>query len=202
MGAKELKLLQEKTEEFRVLRQQQQQEWQAKLEKRDSESESSVRERQMIQEMQTKAEEFRALQHQQEQKWQTELEEKDKQHKLEMNHKQKQFDTELEDKQKAVGALVQKPFHEKDEEINAKDLEIEKLQEELTLKENCLREELQHLKGSQVKVATENAELTKLNGSTQEIAKLKEDIETLRRENAELKVDLEAQRVQVCVVKL
>ena len=161
-----------------------------------------VREQELAQEMQTKAEEFRALQHQQQQKWQTELEVKDKQHELEMNHKYKQFDTEFENKQKAVRALLQKPLHEKDEEINAKDLEIEKLQEEWTLKENCSREELQHLKGSQVKVATENAELTKLNGSTQEMAKLKEDIETLRRENAELKVDLEAQRVQVCMVKL
>ena len=46
--------------------------------------------------------------------------------------------------------------------------------------------------------AIKNAELTKLKGSTEEMAKLKEDIETLRKENAVLKGDLEAQRVQVC----
>ena len=39
----------------------------------------------------------------------------------------------------------------------------------------------------------ENAELTQLKGST----KLKENMETLRKKNAELKEDLEAQTVQV-----
>ena len=52
-----------------------------------------------------------------------------------------------------------------------------------------------------MKVATKNTELTQLKG-TEEMAKLKEDIETLRKENAELQGDLEAQRVQVCMVKL
>ena len=46
-------------------------------------------------------------------------------------------------------------------------------------------------------LATKNVELTELKGSTEEIAKLKEDMETLKKENAELQGDLEAQRVQV-----
>ena len=49
-------------------------------------------------------------------------------------------------------------------------------------------------------LTTKNAELTQLKGSAEEMAKQKEDIETLRKENAELQGDLEAQRVQVSYV--
>ena len=51
-------------------------------------------------------------------------------------------------------------------------------------------------------LAAKNAELTQLKGSTEEMAKLKEDMETLRKENAELRGDLEAQRVQVSYVDI
>lgn len=51
-------------------------------------------------------------------------------------------------------------------------------------------------------LASKKAELTKLKGSTEEMAKLKEDIETLTKENAELQGDLEAQRVQVSYVDI
>ena len=76
LSAKKQELLQEKTEEFRALRQQQQQEWQTELEKRESEFETtlSVREQELVHK---KNEEFRALQQQQQrqqQEWQKELE--------------------------------------------------------------------------------------------------------------------------------
>ena len=47
------------------------------------------------------------------------------------------------------------------------------------------------------KLAVKEAELTQLKGSAEEMAKLKDDIESLRKENTELQGDLEAQRVQV-----
>ena len=49
-------------------------------------------------------------------------------------------------------------------------------------------------------LAAKNAELTQLKGNTEDVAKLKEDMETLRKEKAELQGDLEAQRVQVSCV--
>ena len=55
------------------------------------------------------------------------------------------------------------------------------------------QEALQWTKELEIK----NAELTKLKGSTQEMVKLKEDVETLRKEDAGLKGDVKAQRVQV-----
>ena len=46
-------------------------------------------------------------------------------------------------------------------------------------------------------LASKNVELTKLKDSPQEMAKLKEENDTLRKENADLKGDLEAQKLQV-----
>ena len=82
----------------------------------------------------------------------------------------------------------------------------ENLQSEVSQIE-CLQNTVSQVKREALRwkneLETKNAELTKLNGSTQEVTKLKEDIETLRKENAELKGELEAQRVQVsCNVAL
>ena len=69
----------------------------------------------------------------------------------------------------------------------------------------CIQNEVSQVKQEAQRwkneLATKNAELTKLKGSTKEMAKLKEDMETLKKENAVLKGDLEAQRVQVSYVR-
>ena len=69
----------------------------------------------------------------------------------------------------------------------------------------CLQNEVSQVKQEALRwmkeVVVKNAELTKLKGSTGEMAKLKEDMETLKKENAVLKGDLEAQRVQVSYVR-
>ena len=72
--------------------------------------------------------------------------------------------------------------------------QIECIQNEVTR----VKQEALHWKNE---LATKNVELTQLKGSTEEIAKLKEDMETLRKENAELQGDLEAQMVQVSYVE-
>ena len=68
----------------------------------------------------------------------------------------------------------------------------------------CIQNEVSQVKQEAQRwkneLATKNTELTKLKGSTEEMAKLKEDMETLKKENAELKGDLEALRVQVSYV--
>ena len=65
----------------------------------------------------------------------------------------------------------------------------------------CIQNEVTHVKQEALrwknKLAVKEAELTQLKGSAEEMAKLKEDIESLRKENAVLQGDLEAQRVQV-----
>ena len=68
--------------------------------------------------------------------------------------------------------------------------QIECIQNEITR----IKQEALHWKNE---LATKNAALTQLKGTKEEMAKLKEDVETLRKENAELQGDLEAQRVQV-----
>ena len=76
----------------------------------------------------------------------------------------------------------------------------ENLQSEVSQIE-CIQNEVARVKQEALRwkneLAAKNAELTQLKGSTEEMAKLKEDVETLRKENAELQGDLEAQRVQV-----
>ena len=68
----------------------------------------------------------------------------------------------------------------------------------------CIQNEVSQVKQEALRwkneLTTKNAELPQLKGSAEEMAKLKEDIETLRKENAELQGDLEAQRVQVSYV--
>ena len=69
----------------------------------------------------------------------------------------------------------------------------------------CIQNEVPQVKQEALRwkneCAVKNAELTWLKGSTEEIAKLKEDVETLMKENAVLQGDLEAQRVQVSYVR-
>ena len=76
----------------------------------------------------------------------------------------------------------------------------ENLQSEVSQIE-CLQNEVSQVKQEALRwkneLETKNAELTQLKGSTQEVTKLKEDNESLRKENAELKGEVEAQRVQV-----
>lgn len=76
----------------------------------------------------------------------------------------------------------------------------ENLQSEVSQIE-CLQNQVSLVKQEALRWKNEleikNAELTQLKGSTQEVAKLKEDNESLRKENAELKGEVEAQRVQV-----
>ena len=68
----------------------------------------------------------------------------------------------------------------------------------------CIQNEVSQVKQEAVRwkneLAAKKAELTELKGSTEEMAKLKDDIEILRKANAELQGDLEAQRVQVSYV--
>ena len=70
----------------------------------------------------------------------------------------------------------------------------------------CMQSEVSQVKQEALRwkneLASKKAELTQLKGSTEEMAKLKEDIETLTKENAELQGDLEAQRVQVSYVDI
>ena len=79
----------------------------------------------------------------------------------------------------------------------------ENLQSEVSRIE-CIQNEVAQVKEEALwwkkELAAKKAELIQLKGSTEEIAKLKENMETLRKENAELQGDLEAQRVQVSYV--
>ena len=65
----------------------------------------------------------------------------------------------------------------------------------------CIQNEVSQVKQEALRwkneLAAKNVELTQLKGSTEEMAKLKKDVETLRKENAELQGDLEAQRMEV-----
>ena len=72
--------------------------------------------------------------------------------------------------------------------------QIECIQNEVTR----VKQEAQRWKNE---LAAKNAELTQVKGSTEEMTKLKEDMETLRKENADLQGDLEAQMVQVSYVE-
>ena len=81
----------------------------------------------------------------------------------------------------------------------------ENLQSEVSQIE-CMQNEVFRVKQEALRwtneLAAKNTELSQLKGSTEEMAKLKEDVETLRKENAELQGELEAQRVQVSHVLL
>ena len=81
----------------------------------------------------------------------------------------------------------------------------ENLQSEVSQIE-CMKNEVSRVKQEALRwtneLAAKNTELSQLKGSTEEMAKLKEDMETLRKENAELQGELEAQRVQVSYVLL
>lgn len=64
----------------------------------------------------------------------------------------------------------------------------------------CIQNEVTRVKQEALRWKNEVAELTQLKGTKEEMTKLKDDIEILRKENAELQGDLEAQRVQVSYV--
>ena len=68
----------------------------------------------------------------------------------------------------------------------------------------CIQNEVSQVKQEALRwkneLAAKKAELTQLKDTKEETAKLKDDIEILRKENAELQGDLEAQRVQVSYV--
>ena len=72
----------------------------------------------------------------------------------------------------------------------------ENLQSEVSQVE-YIQNKITRVKQEALRWKNEIAELTQLKGTKEEVAKLKEDVETLRKENAELQGDLEAQRVQV-----
>ena len=61
----------------------------------------------------------------------------------------------------------------------------------------CIKNEVTRMKQEALRWKNE---LAKPKGNTEEMTKLKEDIEILRRKNAELQGDLEAQRLQVSYV--
>ena len=70
----------------------------------------------------------------------------------------------------------------------------------------CIQNEVSQVKQEALRwkneLAVKEAELTELKGTKEEMAKLKDDIEILRKENADLQGDLEAQRLQVSYVDI